>query len=87
MDGIYAECLKHCDKSIVALLAMCITGFLCMDSYLILCYLLCLFQLSKINVARFAVKKLLTYCISKYYVKNILLDRMSVMLSMSNQFG
>ena len=57
MDGIYAECLKHCDKSIVALLAMCITGFLCMDSYLILCYLLCLFQLSKINVARFTVKK------------------------------
>ena len=27
MDDIYAECLKHCDKSIVALLAMCITGF------------------------------------------------------------
>ena len=82
MDGIYAECLKHCDKSIVALLAMCITDFLCMDSYLILCYLLCLFQLS-----RFTVKKCLTYCISKYYVKHILLDRMSVMLSMSNQFG
>ena len=27
MDGIYAEHLKHCDKSIVALLAMSITGF------------------------------------------------------------
>ena len=27
MDGIYAERLKHCDKSIVALLAMCITSF------------------------------------------------------------
>ena len=27
MDIIYAELLKHCDKSIVALLAMCITGF------------------------------------------------------------
>ena len=26
MDGIYAERLKHCDKSIVALLAMCVTG-------------------------------------------------------------
>ena len=51
MDGIYAECLKHCDKSIVVLLALCITGFFCMDSYLILC-LLCLFQLSKINVAK-----------------------------------
>ena len=34
-------------------------GFLCMDSYLILCYLLCLFQLSKINVARFTVKKMI----------------------------
>ena len=29
MDGIYAELLKHCDKSIVALLAMCITSFFC----------------------------------------------------------
>ena len=28
MDGIYAEHLKHCDKCIVPLLAMCITGFL-----------------------------------------------------------
>ena len=37
MDGIYAERLKHCDKSTVALLAMCITGFLCMDAYLIIC--------------------------------------------------
>ena len=27
MDGIYAEHLKHCDKRIVPLLAMCITGF------------------------------------------------------------
>ena len=27
MDGIYAE--RHCDKSIVDLLAMCITGFFC----------------------------------------------------------
>ena len=27
MDGVYAEHLKHCDKRIVPLLAMCITGF------------------------------------------------------------
>ena len=27
MDCIYAEHLKHCDKRIVHLLAMCITGF------------------------------------------------------------
>ena len=27
MDGISAERVKHCDKSIVALLAVCITGF------------------------------------------------------------
>ena len=25
MDGVYAEHLKHCDKRIVPLLAMCIT--------------------------------------------------------------
>ena len=29
MDGIYAEHLKHCDKRIVPLLAMCITVFFC----------------------------------------------------------
>ena len=29
MDGVYAEHLKHCDKRIVPLLAMCITGFFC----------------------------------------------------------
>ena len=52
MDSIYAEHLKHCDKRIVPLLAMCITGFLCMDVYLILCYLLYLCQLSRINVAQ-----------------------------------
>ena len=27
MDGVYAEHLKHCDKRIVPLFAMCITGF------------------------------------------------------------
>ena len=27
MDGVYAKHLKHCDKRIVPLLAMCITGF------------------------------------------------------------
>ena len=27
MHGIYAKHLKHCDKRIVALLAICITGF------------------------------------------------------------
>ena len=27
MDSVYAEHLKHCDKRIVPLLAMCITGF------------------------------------------------------------
>ena len=26
MDGVYAEHLKHCDKRIGPLLAMCITG-------------------------------------------------------------
>ena len=51
MDGIYAEHLKHCNKHILPLiLAMCI--FLCFDFYLILCYLLCWCQLSKINVAK-----------------------------------
>ena len=29
MDGVYAEHLKHFDKRIVPLLAMCITGFFC----------------------------------------------------------
>ena len=50
---------KHCDKRIVPLLAMCITGFLCMGFYLILCYLLCLCQLSKINAARLTVQKII----------------------------
>ena len=27
MDGIYAEHIKHCNKRILPLLVMCITGF------------------------------------------------------------
>ena len=59
MDGVYAEHLKHCDKRIVPLLAMCITGVLDMDFYIDLCYLLCWFLLSKINVARLTAKTII----------------------------
>ena len=62
-----------------------------MDFYLVLCYLLCWFLLSKINVARLTAKTiidlLLASIVSKK-IENILLDRMSVTRStMSNQFG
>ena len=62
MDGVYAEHLKHCDKRIVPLLAMCITGFFVHGFYLVLCYLLyllCWFLLSKINVARLTAKTII----------------------------
>ena len=59
MVCVYAEHLKYCDKRIVPLLAVCITVFLYMDFYLVLCYLLCWFLLSKINVARLTAKTII----------------------------
>ena len=59
MDGVYAERLNHCDKLIVLLLAMCITVSLYMDVYLVLCYTLCWFLVSKINVARLTAKTII----------------------------
>ena len=62
MDDIYAEHLKHCDKCIVPLLAMCITRFFVhgfLPTGVVLCYLLCWFLLSKINVARLTAKTII----------------------------
>ena len=55
MDGVYAEHLKHCDKRIICVYLV----FLYMDFYLVLCYLLCWFLLSKINVARLTAKTII----------------------------
>ena len=44
MDGVYAEHLKHCDKRIVPLLAMCITGFFCtwiFTKFFVICCICC----------------------------------------------
>ena len=92
MDGIYAEHLKHCDKRIVPLLAMCITGFIVhgfLPNSLLSVVLVpiikdkCGKTKNKENYRPIALASIM----SKIF-KNILLDRMLVILStMSNQFG
>ena len=95
MDGVYAEHLKHCDKRIVPLLAMCITVFfvhgflprtlLSVVSVVLVCIIKdkCSEIKSKDNYRPIALASI----VSKI-VENILLDRMSVTRStMSNQFG
>ena len=52
MDSIYAEHLKHCNKRVLPLLAMCMTGFF-VHGFLpnsLLSVVLC--QISKIHVAK-----------------------------------
>ena len=92
MDGVYAEHLKHCDKRIVPLLAMCITGFFVhgiLPSSLLYVVLVLIIKdkCSKINSKDNYRPIALASIVSKN-VENLLLDRMSVMRStMSNQFG
>ena len=92
MDGVYAENLKHCNKRIVPLLAMCITGFFVhgfLPSSLLSVVLVPIIKdkCSKINSKDNYRSIALASIVSKI-VENILLDRMSVTRStMSNQFG
>ena len=91
-DDIYAEHLKHCDKRIVPLLAMYITGFF-VHGFLphsLLSVMLAPIikdKYSKINSNKNYRKIALASIMTKIF-KNILVERMSVILSiMSNQFG
>ena len=59
MDGTYAEHLKHCDKHIVPLLAMCITEFFVHRFLPSSLLFVCWFLLSKINVARLTAKTII----------------------------
>ena len=92
MDGVYAEHLKHFDKRIVPILAMCITGFFVhgfLHSSLlsIVLVLITKDKCSKINSKDNYRPIALASIVSKHF-ENILLDRMSVTRStMSNQFG
>ena len=92
MDGVYAEHLKHCDKRIVPLLAMCITGFFVhgfLPSSLLSVVLVFIIKdkCCKINSKDNYRPIALANIVSNNF-ENILLDRMSVMQStMSNQFG
>ena len=92
MDGVYAEHLKHCDKRIVLLLAMCITGFFVhgfLPSSLLSVVLVPIIKhkCSKINSKDNYIPIALASIVSTI-VENILLDRMSVTRSTtSNQFG
>ena len=87
-----AEHLKHCDKCIVPLLAMCITGFFVhglLPRSLLSVVLVPIIKdkCSKINSKDNYRPIALASIVSKI-VENILLDSMSVMRStMSNQFG
>ena len=95
MDGVYAEHLKHCEKRIVPLLAMCITGvfvhgFLPRSLLSVVSVVLVPIikdKCSKINSKDNYRPIALASIVSKK-IENILLDRMSVTRStMSNQFG
>ena len=94
MDGVYAEHLKHCDKRIVPLLAMCITvflhGFLPRSLLSVVCVVVVPIitdKCSKIN-SKYNYRPIALASIVSKIVENILLDRMSVTRStMSNQFG
>ena len=95
MDGVYAEHLKHCDKRIVPLLAMCITGFFVhgfLPSSLLSVVYVVLVPIIKDKCSNINSKDnyrpiALASIVSKK-IENILLDRMSVTRStMSNQFG
>ena len=92
MDGIYAGHLKHCDKPIVPLFAMYITGFFVhyfLPNALLSVVLVPIVKdkCGKINSKDNYRPIALVGIGSKNFV-NILLDRMSVILStVSNQFG
>ena len=93
MVCVYAEHLKYCDKRIVPLLAMCITGFFVhgfLPSSLLSVVLVPIIKdkcSSKINSKDNYIPIALASIVSKK-IENILLDRMSVTRStMSNQFG
>ena len=82
MDGVYAEHLKHCDKRIVPLLAMCITGFFVhgfLPSSLLSVVLVPSIKdkCSRIN-SKDNYRPIALACIVSKIVENILLDRMSV---------
>ena len=92
MDGFYAEHLKHCDKRIVPLLAMCITGcfvhgFLHSSLLSVVLVPIIKDKCGKIN-SKDNYRHIALASIVSNIVENILLDRLSVTLSiMSNQFG